>query len=62
METKKKIYIGGSVMKSLLICAPITSRSGYGAHARDLFRAFYELKRFDIKYWMFAGETALGML
>jgi glycosyltransferase involved in cell wall biosynthesis len=36
-------------MKSLLICAPITSRSGYGAHARDLFRAFYELKRFDIK-------------
>ena len=36
-------------MKSLLICAPITSRSGYGAHARDLFRAFYKLKRFDIK-------------
>ena len=48
--------------KTLLICAPITSRSGYGAHARDLFRAFYELKRFDIKVIDVDGETVLEML
>ena len=27
--------------KFMLICAPITSRSGYGSHARDLVWSFY---------------------
>ncbi len=35
--------------KFMLICAPITSRSGYGDHARDLFHSFYESGKFDIK-------------
>ena len=35
--------------KLMLICAPITSRSGYGDHARDLFHAFYKSDKFDIK-------------
>jgi glycosyltransferase involved in cell wall biosynthesis len=50
METKRKIYIGGCVMKKLmLICAPVTSRSGYGDHARDLVRAFLKHNKYDIK-------------
>ena len=37
-------------MKQLmLICAPVTSRSGYGAHARDLVHSFSELDKFDVK-------------
>ena len=50
METKRKIYIGGCLMKKLmLICAPVTSRSGYGAHARDLVWSFIEHDKYDIK-------------
>ena len=35
--------------KVMLICAPVSSRSGYGDHARDLVRAFLKLDKFDIK-------------
>jgi len=35
--------------KLMLICAPVSSRSGYGDHARDLVRAFLKLNKFDIK-------------
>jgi glycosyltransferase involved in cell wall biosynthesis len=50
METKRKIYIGGCVMKkTMLICAPVTSRSGYGDHARDLVRAFLKHDKYIIK-------------
>jgi hypothetical protein len=50
METKRKIYIGGCVMKKLmLICAPVSSRSGYGDHARDLVRSFIEHDEYDVK-------------
>ena len=35
--------------KLMLICAPVTSRSGYGDHARDLVRAFLKIDKFDIK-------------
>ena len=33
----------------MLICAPVTSRSGYGDHARDLVRAFLKLDKFNVK-------------
>ena len=33
----------------MLICAPVTSRSGYGDHARDLVRSFFEHDTYDIK-------------
>ena len=29
--------------KVMLICAPVSSRSGYGDHARDLVRSFLNL-------------------
>ena len=35
--------------KVMLICAPVTSRSGYGDHARDLVRAFLKIDKFNIK-------------
>ena len=33
----------------MLICAPFSSRSGYGDHARDLFYAFNRSSKYDIK-------------
>ena len=35
--------------KLMLICAPVSSRSGYGDHARDLVRSFLDLNKFIIK-------------
>ena len=35
--------------KLMLICAPVSSRSGYGDHARDLVRSFLNLNKFDVK-------------
>tara|TARA_B100001250_G_C19802202_1_gene791623 strand:- start:1511 stop:2884 length:1374 start_codon:yes stop_codon:yes gene_type:complete len=34
--------------KMMLICAPITSRSGYGEHARDLVRSYMEHDKYEI--------------
>ena len=36
-------------MKLMLICAPVSSRSGYGDHARDLVKAFIMHDKYDIK-------------
>jgi len=35
--------------KLMLICAPVTSRSGYGAHSRDLVWSFIQHDKYDIK-------------
>ena len=35
--------------KLMLICAPVSSRSGYGDHARDLVSSFLKLDKFNIK-------------
>ena len=47
----------------MLICAPVSSRSGYGDHARDLVRAFLKIDKFNIKIldvnW---GETPRNAL
>jgi len=49
--------------KIMLICAPVSSRSGYGDHARDLVRSFLTLDKFDVKIldvnW---GETPRNAL
>ena len=37
--------------KLMLICAPVTSRSGYGDHARDLVWSFIEHDKYDVKIW-----------
>tara|TARA_Y100001973_G_C5191656_1_gene331374 strand:+ start:705 stop:2075 length:1371 start_codon:yes stop_codon:yes gene_type:complete len=33
----------------MLICAPVSSRSGYGEHARDIVRSFIAMDKYDIK-------------
>ena len=44
--------------KLVLICAPVTSRSGYGDHARDIARAFLKLNKFEVKIFDVPwGET-----
>ncbi len=35
--------------KLMLICAPVSSRSGYGDHARDLVWSFIEHNKYDVK-------------
>jgi len=35
--------------KLMLICAPVSSRSGYGDHARDLVRSFIEHDKYNIQ-------------
>jgi len=35
--------------KLMLICAPVSSRSGYGAHARDLVWSFLDSDKYEIK-------------
>ena len=35
--------------KLMLICAPVSSRSGYGDHARDLVRSFIEHDKYNVK-------------
>jgi len=35
--------------KFMAITAPVSSRSGYGAHARDLVNSFIDLNKYDIK-------------
>ena len=49
--------------KLMLICAPVTSRSGYGAHARDLTHAFIRHDKYDVKIlpqrW---GSTPKGFI
>ncbi len=56
METTTEIHNGGSIMKKfMLICAPVTSRSGYGDHARDLVKSLmagdvYDIKILDVRW------------
>ena len=49
--------------KFMVICAPVTSSSGYGDHARDLVRSFMNHNKYDIKImdvrW---GETPRNAL
>ena len=34
-----------------LVTAPVATRSGYGAHSRDIVRALIKLDRYDIKIY-----------
>ena len=49
--------------ETMLILAPVTSRSGYGDHARDLVLSFIGLDKFDIRIadcnWGNTPRTAL---
>ena len=34
-----------------LVTAPVATRSGYGAHSRDIVRSLIKLDRYDIKHY-----------
>jgi len=38
-------------MKTVLMCGPFNTRSGYGDHARSIFYALHDLGKYDIKLW-----------
>ena len=38
-----------------LVTAPVATRSGYGAHSRDIVRSLIELDKFDIKIFGTSG-------
>ncbi len=48
---------------NLVFCGPVTTRSGYGEHARDLLTSLFQLDKFNIKVisinW---GETPMNAL
>ena len=46
-----------------LVTAPVATRSGYGAHSRDICRALIKLDRYDIKIWSVRwGNTPMNAL
>ena len=46
-----------------LVTAPVGTRSGYGAHARDICRALIKLDRYDVKIWPVRwGATPMNAL
>jgi len=46
-----------------LVTAPVATRSGYGAHSRDIVRALIKLDRYDVKVWNVRwGNTPMNAL
>ena len=46
-----------------LVTAPVATRSGYGAHSRDICRALIKLDRYDLKIWNVRwGNTPMNAL
>mgnify|MGYP003655531706 CR=1 FL=1 len=46
-----------------LVTAPVATRSGYGAHSRDICRALIKLDRYDVKIWAVRwGNTPMNAL
>ena len=46
-----------------IVTAPVATRSGYGAHSRDIVRALIKLDRFDVKIWSVRwGNTPMNAL
>lgn len=49
--------------QTLLLLAPVATRSGYGARSRDIAKALIALDRFDIKIWSTPwGSTPMNAL
>ena len=46
-----------------LVTAPVATRSGYGAHGRDICRALIKLDKYDVKIWPVRwGNTPMNAL
>jgi len=47
----------------VLVTAPVGTRSGYGAHSRDIVRSLIELNKYDVKVWPVRwGNTPMNAL
>ena len=47
----------------VLVTAPVATRSGYGAHARDIVRSLIKLDKYDVKIWNVKwGSTPMNAL
>ena len=47
----------------VLVTAPVGTRSGYGAHSRDIVRSLIELDKYDVKGWPVRwGNTPMNAL
>jgi glycosyltransferase involved in cell wall biosynthesis len=47
----------------VLVTAPVATRSGYGAHSRDIVRALIKLDKYDVKIWNVKwGSTPMNAL
>lgn len=47
----------------VLVTAPVGTRSGYGAHSRDIVRSLIELDKYDVKVWNVRwGNTPMNAL
>ena len=54
-------------MKKMLICAPVTSRSGYGAHSRDLVWSFLRHNKYDpvkikLMEWVLTKNNTIDLI
>ena len=46
-----------------LVTAPVATRSGYGAHSRDICRSLIQLDRYDVHIWPVRwGNTPMNAL
>ena len=46
-----------------LVTAPVATRSGYGAHSRDICRALIKLDKYDVRIWPVRwGSTPMNAL
>ena len=46
-----------------VVTAPVATRSGYGAHSRDICRALIKLDKYDVKIWPVRwGNTPMNAL
>ena len=46
-----------------LVTVPVSMRSGYGPHSRDIVRSLIKLDRYDVKIWSVRwGNTPMNAL
>ena len=47
--------------QTILLTAPVSSRSGYGNHSRDIALSIIKMDKYDLHIMMFHGEPALEL-
>ena len=62
--SEHKLPDGNKINNTMFITAPVSSRSGYGAHSRDVVRSLIAMDKYDIKIfpvrWGSTPQNALN--